>query len=105
MGRWVIIKTKHEYINALKRAMAIFQAESGTAESDELELLLMLIKDYEDKQIVLPKADLNKGKSPIVRIDNTLEKYKDKVLFKEKLDKANEILKTTGLPKSRKQHG
>jgi hypothetical protein len=39
-----------------------------------------------------------------VRIDNSLEKYKDKVLFKDKLDKANEMLKTTGLPKSKKQH-
>jgi hypothetical protein len=47
---------------------------------------------------------LNKGKLPVVRIDSSLEKYKDKVLFKDKLDKANEMLKTTGLPKSRKQH-
>jgi HTH-type transcriptional regulator/antitoxin HigA len=57
MGRGVIINTMPEYITALKRAMAIFQAESGTAESDELELLLVLIKDYEDKHIVLPEVD------------------------------------------------
>jgi HTH-type transcriptional regulator/antitoxin HigA len=37
--------------------MAIFQAEPGTSESDELELLLVLIKDYEDKHIVLPEVD------------------------------------------------
>ena len=48
--------------------------------------------------------ELNKSKLPVVRIDNSLEKYKDKVLFKDKLDKANEMLKTVGLPKSRKQH-
>jgi len=49
--------------------------------------------------------ELNKGKLPIVRIDNSLEKYKDKTLFKNELDKANEMLKTTGLPKSkRRQH-
>jgi len=48
--------------------------------------------------------ELNKSKLPVVRIDNSLEKYKDKVLFKDKLDKANEMLKTTGLPKSRRQH-
>jgi hypothetical protein len=47
--------------------------------------------------------DLNKSKLPVVRIDNSLEKYKDKVLFKDKLDKANQMLKTIGLPKSRKQ--
>ena len=37
--------------------MAIFQAEPGTSESDEFELLLVLIKDYEDKHIVLPDVD------------------------------------------------
>jgi hypothetical protein len=47
--------------------------------------------------------ELNKSNLPLVRIDNSLEKYKDKVLFKDKLDMANEMLKTTGLPKSRKQ--
>ena len=46
--------------------------------------------------------DLNKSKLPVVRIDNSLDKYKDKVLFKDKLDKANEMLKTTGLPKPKK---
>jgi hypothetical protein len=45
---------------------------------------------------------LNKSKSPVVRVDKSLEKYKGKVLSKEKLDKANEMLRTIGLPKSRK---
>jgi HTH-type transcriptional regulator/antitoxin HigA len=54
---WKVLKTKAEYNKALKRTMAIFQAESGTSESDELELLLVLIKDYEDKHIVLPEVD------------------------------------------------
>jgi HTH-type transcriptional regulator/antitoxin HigA len=54
---WRVIKTKAEYNKALKRSMAIFQAEPGTSESDELELLLVLIKDYEDKHIVLPEVD------------------------------------------------
>ncbi len=54
---WKVIKTKTEYNRALKRSMAIFQAEHGTSESDELELLLVLIKDYEDKHIVLPEVD------------------------------------------------
>ena len=56
------------------------------------------------KFVVMKRKELNKSKLPIVRIDNSLEKYKDKVLFKDKLDKANEMLKTTGLPKSRRQH-
>jgi HTH-type transcriptional regulator/antitoxin HigA len=54
---WKVIKTKAEHNKALKRTMAIFQAEPGTSESDELELLLVLIKDYEDKHIVLPEVD------------------------------------------------
>jgi hypothetical protein len=47
--------------------------------------------------------DLNKSKLPVVRIDKSLEKYKGKVVFKEKLDEANRTLKTVGLPKSKKK--
>ena len=45
--------------------------------------------------------DLNKSKVPIVRIDPSLEQYRDKVLFPEKLAKANQMLKTAKLPKSK----
>jgi HTH-type transcriptional regulator/antitoxin HigA len=54
---WKVIKTKTEYNKALKRTMGIFQAVQGTREADELELLLVLIRDYEDKHIVLPQVD------------------------------------------------
>ena len=43
--------------------------------------------------------DLNKAKLPIVTIDKSLERYQTKVLFQEKLDNANEVLKKVGLPK------
>ncbi len=43
--------------------------------------------------------ELNKRKTPIVMIDKSLEKYKEKNLFPEKLAKANEVLKRIGLPK------
>lgn len=43
--------------------------------------------------------ELNKRKTPIVVIDNSLEKFKGKILFPEKLAKANEVLKKIGLPK------
>jgi len=43
--------------------------------------------------------ELNDKKTPIVRIDNTLEKYKNMPIFQEKVDKANEMLRTIGLPK------
>lgn len=43
--------------------------------------------------------DINKKKIPIVRIDNSLEKFKNAPLFQDKVDKANEMLRTVGLPK------
>ncbi len=44
--------------------------------------------------------ELNEKKIPVVRIDNTLKKYKDMNLFQDKVDSANEVLKKVGLPKS-----
>ncbi len=41
---------------------------------------------------------LNKNKVPIVRIDPSLDQFKDKSLFPEKLAKANEMLKTAKIP-------
>jgi hypothetical protein len=46
--------------------------------------------------------ELNKKKVPVVRIDNSLEKYKTIPLFQDKVDKANEVLKKVGLPKTKK---
>jgi len=54
---WKVIKTQLEYNTAMKHAMEIFQAEEDTTEADELALLLVLIKDYEDKNIRLPDLD------------------------------------------------
>ena len=45
--------------------------------------------------------ELNNSKIPIVRIDPSLEKYRSKILFPEKLAKANEMLKTTKLPNTK----
>jgi len=39
------------------RTMEIFQAAADTPETDELDLLLVLVKDHEDKHIVLPELD------------------------------------------------
>lgn len=43
--------------------------------------------------------DLKKRKFPIIKIDKSLDKYDDKILFPKKLEKANEMLKKIGLPK------
>lgn len=43
--------------------------------------------------------ELKKRKIPIVRIDNSLNKLDDVILFPAKLEKANAMLKKIGLPK------
>lgn len=45
--------------------------------------------------------ELNNRKVPIVRIDPSLDEYRDKVIFPEKLEKVNEMLKTAKLPKKK----
>jgi hypothetical protein len=45
---------------------------------------------------------LNSSKVPVIVFDKRLEQFKDKVLFPEKLAKANEILARVGLPKTKK---
>ncbi len=47
--------------------------------------------------------ELNKSKTPIVRINKKLDKLAKKVLFPEKLEEANRVLKTVGLPKIKKR--
>lgn len=43
--------------------------------------------------------EFNKAYLPIIHIDKSLEKYKRKVIFNEKLDEANKTLKRVGLRK------
>jgi len=49
--------------------------------------------------IIKTIQELNEKKIPIVRIDKALEKYKTMPIFQDKVDKANEALRTVGLPK------
>ncbi|MCA6478152.1 MAG: hypothetical protein IM571_09385 [Chitinophagaceae bacterium] len=44
---------------------------------------------------------LNKRKTPIVVINKSLDKMADKILFPDKIKKANQVLKTVGLPKEK----
>jgi HTH-type transcriptional regulator/antitoxin HigA len=52
-----VLKTNAEYKKALSRTIEIFHAEEGTPESDELDLLLLLVKDYEDRHYEIPNPD------------------------------------------------
>ncbi len=52
-----VLKTEAAYQKAIKRTLTIFQTKENTPEAEELALLLVLIKDYEDKHIQLPEID------------------------------------------------
>ena len=54
---WKVLKTEAQYKKAVKRTIAIFDAKEGSKESDELDVLLLLVKDYEDKFIKIPSLN------------------------------------------------
>jgi HTH-type transcriptional regulator/antitoxin HigA len=52
-----ILKNERSYNAALKRADEIFDAKPNTPHGEELALLLLVIKDYEDKHHAVPLPD------------------------------------------------
>jgi HTH-type transcriptional regulator/antitoxin HigA len=54
---WKVLKSEEDYNNASIRMMEIFHAEPNTPENDELDLLIVLIKDYDEKHYQLPELD------------------------------------------------
>jgi HTH-type transcriptional regulator/antitoxin HigA len=57
MKNWRILKTENDYRNALTRLDEVIDATMGTSEGDELELLALLIKDYEERHYPAPLPD------------------------------------------------
>lgn len=53
----VPLKTNKDYENALKRMELLFDAPSGTAESDEADILALVIDDYERKHFPIEAPD------------------------------------------------
>lgn len=51
------IKSESEYRQALKRLEVIFDAQNGTTESDEADVLALLIEDYEEKSYKIEAPD------------------------------------------------
>ena len=51
------IKNEEDYRNALKRLEALFDAPAGTGESDEADVLGLLIDDYENKYYPVEAPD------------------------------------------------
>ena len=68
-----IIKTEAEYEQALARLDAIFDAEPGTPEGDEAELLTALIEMYEEQvyPIDLP-SPVDPGQAAMAELPNML---------------------------------
>ena len=54
---WKVLKSDEDYNIASLRLMEIFHAEPNTPLGDELELLMVLVKDYDDKHFELPELD------------------------------------------------
>lgn len=52
-----LIKTENDYNQALERLEVIFGAKKGTEEGDELELLGMLIDQYENEHFPIELPD------------------------------------------------
>ncbi len=46
-----------EYNKAMERFEQIFDAEPGTKESDEADILALLIKDYDEKHFIIEAPD------------------------------------------------
>ncbi|MCU0340554.1 MAG: transcriptional regulator [Spirosomaceae bacterium] len=62
-----ILKNEEDYRNALRRIDEIFDAAPNTSEGEEAELLVLLVKDYENKNHPVLPLD------PIEAIKLTLE--------------------------------
>ncbi len=52
-----LIKNEHDYQNALSRLDRIFDAPTGSAESDEADVLALLIDDYENQHYPIEAPD------------------------------------------------
>ncbi len=65
-----IIKTEDQYDLYCKRAYDLFGAEPDTTEGDELELLSLLIQDYDDRNYTLDSLD------PVDTIEACIEDWK-----------------------------
>ena len=56
--KWKVLKTEEDYNKASARLMDIFQAEPDTLEGNELELLILLVKDYDERYYPLPQVHI-----------------------------------------------
>lgn len=85
-----MIKTDEDYETALARVEQIFNAHPGTPKGDELELLLLLIENYEDQAFPMELPD------PVAAIRFRMEQQdlvpKDLIPFIGSKGKVSEVL-------------
>lgn len=55
---WKVLKTEEDYNKVSLRLMEIFHVESNTPEFEELNLLSILIKDYDDRHYPISEVDV-----------------------------------------------
>ena len=51
------IRTKADYREAMQRIDAVWDAKPNSSESDELEILSLLVEEYEKRHVDMPKVD------------------------------------------------
>ncbi len=51
------IRTKADYREAMQRIDAVWDAKPKSPEADELEVLSLLVEEYEKKHVAVPKID------------------------------------------------
>lgn len=54
MKTFKIISTETEYLDTISRSIELIHAKPGTEDFEEREFLLVLIKDYEYRQLLIP---------------------------------------------------
>jgi HTH-type transcriptional regulator/antitoxin HigA len=85
-----IIKTESQYEAALARIEKLMDAKRNTSQGDELELLTLLLHDYEDRVYAIAKPD------PVAAIRFRMEQQglepKDLVPFLGSRSRVSEVL-------------
>ena len=64
---WKVLLFEDDYYKASIHMVEVFQAERNTPESDKLDLLMVLVKDYDDRHYQQPKIDALKRSNVICR--------------------------------------
>lgn len=85
-----IIKTESDYNEAMARLSELMDAEENSADEAELELLALIIEDYERKNV--PAPEVSAVDAILFRMDQMGLRRKDLVPYIGSLSKVSEVL-------------